>query len=119
MAFFSDTFTDSDSVELSSHTPDTGTSWTAVFQDSGKSIDIQSNRANHVSALNGSAWYSADVIYPSADYRLQWTQTGVPGTAAQVFFAFVRQTDIENMYAVKIAGGVTDSQLYKKVTGAE
>ena len=47
MAFFSDTFTDTDAVQLQSHAPNVGTSWTRLH-GSNATVDfvITSNRAN-------------------------------------------------------------------------
>lgn len=117
-AFFSDTFTDTNGTALNSHTPDTGTSWSLLYQDADKRYEIQSNTAEQVNGLNGGAFYTADATYPSADYSVQFTLSGLPANSAQNIFVMARIADIDNLYAVRItSNNPQDSQIYRKLSG--
>ena len=119
MAFFSDTFTDTDAVQLQSHTPDVGTSWTRLW-GSNATIDwvIGSNEATPESDTGDGSIYTADATYPSADYHVQWTAVALPSTqTTRAMYVLLRVQDQDNMYAVRLAGGTNTCQLYKKVSG--
>lgn len=123
MAVFNDTFTEATATTpLQSHTPDTGTSWTQVWQ-SAAGLDINANYTSDTaipeSSLDNGVVYSADATYPSANYEVQFTLTTLGTTAGTPVYIFIRLQDIDNLYAVRLddQGGTNTCQLYKKVTG--
>lgn len=120
MAVFVDTFTEpSADTALNSHTPNTGTSWSLLWQ-AGASSFIEAKTATGVaqadaSVNNGGCIYTADGTYPSADYETEATLT--LSTGARPIYLLVRVQDQENMYAVRVAGGTNNARLAKKVGG--
>lgn len=114
---FSDTFTDTDGVQLQSHTPDVGTSWTRLY-GSNATIDwvIASNQATPETDQDDGSLYTADATYDSADYYAQWTLVAST-TGTRVVYAFVRVQDVDNLYAVRLLAGASACSLYTKVLG--
>ena len=78
---FNDTFTGTDDTLLDAHTPDTGTSWTKVYNVGGSScsniatLGITSNELQNIcaDATTAGAAYLSDATYPSADYQVSYT----------------------------------------------
>lgn len=115
---FQDNFTDTSTTDLSSHTPDTGTSWTLLWQNGTNNFDIKTNNiGGEANAASDGFIYTADATYPSANYEVEYTQVGLSTTGESPVYIFVRIQDVENMYAVKIREATTLCQLYKKVAG--
>lgn len=118
MAFFVDNFTDTDGVVLQSHTPNTGTSWTMLWQTSaGVDAEINTNRCRSDGTLNAGVIYTADATYPSADYDVTCTLVTVVALNDRPIYLLVRIQDQENMYGVRIEETATESSLVKKVSG--
>lgn len=124
MPVFSDTFTAAVDVELSLHLPDTGTSWTLLWQSAiGTQAGINSTSDNlgQSGAANGGAIYTADATYPSADYSVQATRVSFSGAASQSWGLQLRTTDQENFYLFNmrgVAGAASGAEIQKKVAGA-
>lgn len=118
MAFFSDTFTDSDAVQLQSHAPTLGTSWTRLWgTNAANDFEINLNACRpDANAGDAGLIYTADATYPSANYDITFTITSAI-TSLGPIYAFVRIQDQENMYGVYIKDGTAVCQLYKKVAG--
>src|SRR5688572_21716850 len=118
MAFFVDNFTDTDGVVIQNHTPDTGTSWTVLWQTSaGVDAEINTNRCRSDGTLNAGVIYTADATYPSADYDITCTLVTVVALNDRPIYLMVRIQDQENMYGVRIEETATESSLVKKVSG--
>lgn len=118
MAFFADNFTGTDTTQLQSHAPDTGTSWTRLW-GSQATLDwvITSNQINPETDADDGVIYTADATYPSADYDITCTLAAFSGTGNRSIYLLVRIQDEENMYGVRLRAGAGLSQLYKKVSG--
>lgn len=118
---FQDTFTEGGGdVTLASHTPDTGTSWTLLFQDaSGPTFTVlaATDRCQAATVNDKGAIYTADATYPSADYDVVFTLLGLSSTTSRKLYILVRVQDQENMYAVQLANATGICRLYKKVGG--
>ena len=84
-AFFTDNFTVASDTELSAHTPSgPGTSWTKIrgivasVKDLGSGCDVHVDAGNDdlegagstPAGNNDGALYTADVAYPSANYKV-------------------------------------------------
>lgn len=118
MPIFSDTFTDTDGVQLQSHAPATGTGWTRLWGSSGTlDLVITSNQCVQEEVLNNGVMYTADATYPSADYEVTFTLVGIVALNDRPWYVMVRLQDQENMYAVRLEATATESSLYKKVSG--
>lgn len=105
---------------LASHTPDTGTSWTLLFQDAAGptfTCIATSDQCHSTTVANSGAIYTADATYPSADYDIVFTLVALSTTTSRKFYALVRVQDVENMYAVQMSNAVGVCRLYKKVSG--
>lgn len=83
---FNDTFTEASSdTNLDSHTPDTGTSWTSIYNPVGDGNvgNIDARSANDNAAFDQTdnsegRIYSADATYSSADYLIEWLNVTAP-----------------------------------------
>ena len=120
---FSDTFTEPTSdTELTSHTPDTGTSWTRLWADGSGAARYSAIAASDTCKCSAGAndsgtGYTADVTYPSANYEVQATWTNGAAFSTRPLYMFARLTDTSNMYALRLANVASGAQLYKKVAG--
>lgn len=82
-AFVSDTFTGSDTTVLSSHTGETGATWTNIATDAAFGTQvIKSNRI--FSAGPGGSGYTASGTPPSADYKVEADFVWIDGAASAV-----------------------------------
>jgi hypothetical protein len=116
---FNDTFTEGATTNLAAHTPDTGTSWTSIWSDTGFVLQVLSTGTVRCSANGGNIgmMYTADVTYPSANYETQFDFLGTFSGITPIYI-LARIQDQENMYAVRlVSSGFGNSQLYKKVAG--
>jgi len=119
VAFFADNFTDTDAVLLENHTPDTGTSWTRLWTSAaGLQWTITSNQAASETNPDDGVIYTADATPPSADYDVIFTMVGLGASSVRPMYIFVRVQDVDNLYGVFLATGVSVCQLYKKVSGS-
>lgn len=117
---FQDSFTVGSDTALDAHTPDTGTSWTMVWQTGGtsKATCIASTDRCRVDATvaNSGFLYSANATYSTADYEASCVvSAGFAGTNKG--YLIVRMQDQENMYALRFETGATSTRMYKKVSG--
>ena len=94
---FNDLFTEGSDTELSLHTPDTGTSWTQVYNKEGDdSLIVESSSNNlrmHGSDASAGAHYTADSTYPSANYGMQMTMTTMSSAQDDMILPAIRGTD--------------------------
>lgn len=117
---FQDTFTEAFNTTLTSHTPDTGTSWSVLIQA------FQGDETLHVRAiaddvekesgsLSDGVLYTADATYSTANYGAEM-QMGLTDTGDDYHIIAVRIQDSNNMYALEFN---TDRfLLYKKTTAS-
>ena len=121
MPIFVDNFTGVDGTLLQNRTSASGHTCTLVFQDAAGN-DFLLNASNQLiqqGGLNAGMIYSANGTYTSSNYFIQVNMVTLATDNTDPIFLFVRQTDVDNMYAVRIGGqgGTNTCQLYKKVTG--
>lgn len=114
--YFYDTF-DEDHGELSTHTPDTGTSWTRLINN-GVDLWTQSynNHANvQANTNNAGSLYQANATYSSADYDVSSIVVFSSGSSSYPRTLAARIQDANNMYILRY----TNSQVafYKRVSG--
>jgi hypothetical protein len=116
---FNDTFTEGVTTSLALHTPDTGTSWTLLWDGTAGGFVLQVLAAGTVRCSgntgNNGLMYTADATYPSANYEVQFTFIATFSTITPIYLC-ARMVDQENMYAVRLVTGA-NAQLYKKVSG--
>lgn len=113
---FDETFPGSD---LTSHSPDTGTSWTTLSQSSTGTLYVGGSGTFGLVNANpgGSSMHhicTADATYSTADYFVE-AQVQNPDNADDTTQLCVRVQDINNMYAVQF--NESTFQLYKCVSG--
>lgn len=117
---FQDSFTEGSDTALSSHTPDVGTSWSLVWQTgaSSKATVIASTDRCRTDATvaNSGVMYSADATYSTADYEVS-AVISAGWTGTNKLYLIVRMQDQENMYALRIGTGASNTRMYKKVAG--
>lgn len=114
---FTDTFTGADGTAITSHTPDTGTSWTNLIRNGGGDMEIATGGATLDCGgigLNEGALYTADATYDSANYYTQVTAVNADSGDDWCWLA-VRIQDASNMYACQFNND--SCQLYKTTTG--
>jgi lysophospholipase L1-like esterase len=120
MAIFSDTFTVGVDTTLASLTPVEGTGYTLIWSD-GSNPTLVANATGGdlrgTTANNSGCVYTFDATYPSADYENEFELKAAVAFSTRPFYAFVRLTDIDNMYAVRLTNVASGGQLYKKVGG--
>ena len=125
----SDSFTVSSDTPLPSHTPDTGTGWTEVFDDTSAGTDLKINAAaDHlrsgyaaIETGNGQA-YTAQPAPTSADQDVSVTiATVYNNNTPRLWGIFARRTDNDNFYHVQIVPDIYTGQdtfaLFKYVNG--
>lgn len=81
--FASDTFTDSDSTELSAHTPDSGGSWTQSTTWADDAVIVSNQLQLIDSATNGTSGYAHSGVPDSAEYDLTWDSIVAADGASQ------------------------------------
>jgi hypothetical protein len=119
---FLDQFTEAATTLLQAHPPDTGTSWSVLWDSGAGFRSLQIDATNDQLRTSGNSgdyglMYTANVTYPSANYEVQGTFLGTFSAITPLYIC-ARMTDQENMYAVRlISSGFGNSQLYKKVAG--
>lgn len=117
---FQDTFTEAADTALTSHTPDVGTGWSLVWQTASTSkitVIASTDRARtDATVANSGVIYSADATYGTADYEASMVVAAGFGGTNKVYL-IVRMQDQENMYALRIGTGASNTRMYKKVAG--
>ncbi len=121
---FSDPFTEaSTDTELNSHAPATGTSWTRIHQTGSETIKAvaasDTARATAQSLSKGAA-YTADGSYPSADYHVLSTFTGVTtssGDEQRLYIRYAAQA-ADGYYAVSPVNSTASPTIIVKGSGA-
>lgn len=113
---FNDAFTATDGTAITSHTPNTGTSWVEVIDvDGAQDILINSNLADASDCgLSDGILVRANATYNSADYYVQMSNPTVD-TGDDTTVIAIRIQDANNMYAMHYIDG--QGILYEKVTG--
>lgn len=117
MPVFLDNCVDTDLVLIQNHVPDLGTSWTRLWGTLNTNAEIFANQIRSDGDLNAGVIYTADAIYPSADYDITATLVTMPAQNDRPIYWLVRIQDVENMYAVRVEQTALESSLYKKVAG--
>ncbi len=109
--FVSDTFTDSDSTELSAHTPDVGDAW--VKRTGTNTYEISSNTL--VASGSGLARYSNSAVPAGNEYDItvDWTYSA----GAPSFGVVGRYVDENNFYYSYHGKSNGTYHLYKIVSG--
>lgn len=119
-AVFYDLFIESSDTDLASHTPDLGTSWSVVWQTDATKDLYTENADNtlrpYTTWTNSGAMYKANATYPGADYYVEAKYVGGASSTKPIYL-FLRLQDQENMYALRIGGGSSNTRMYKKVSG--
>ena len=116
MAFVSDTFTDTDGVNLSSHAGETGAIWTN--QNAGTEAQINANRAAP-NSTTATTYYHTSGTPANADYDVQATflYVGSPPTNGGTGITGRHDTAAPTFYHVRWSPGSTQWNLYKAVSG--
>jgi len=117
--FFSDEFDVSSHTELSSRTPDTGTSWSQLI-DNGVDIYVYSYNDHATvqsNTLNAGSLYQANGTYSSANYDVSMRITFAPGDSNYTRSLAARVQDANNMYLLKIGSGASGLEIYKRSAG--
>lgn len=103
MAIFVDNFTGVNATLLQNHTPDTGTSWSSLWQSTaGEDFEITTNQCAAKGSTNDGNMYTANNSYPSADYYIQCTLIGLGTAADDSGYLHVRIQDVDNLYSVRL-----------------
>jgi cysteine-rich repeat protein len=99
---FKDLFTQISSTKLDSHTPDVGTSWTLLISNGGGALRADSSDylRKHSGGSSDGAFYTADAVYPSADYEVSVLQIN-GDTSDDMNWLGCRIQDANNMYLLK------------------
>lgn len=131
---FRDEFTTATDVELSTHSPDLGTSWQKILgyvdnveespltaaTDIGLESDnntLSGGSSATGGGLSDGSLYQANATYATPNMEVSIVVTAQGGSNDPIWLA-VRIVDKNNMYVVRIIGGGTDNcQIYKKVAG--
>jgi hypothetical protein len=117
---FNETFTGS-SVNLEDHLPDTGHSWSVVWQDVGTDVIVVNGTGEGAasSGAGGGFVYTANTNagnpYATASYTVKTTVTATPGGDVKPLFLLGRWQDTSNFYILGFFG--TFIRLYKCVAG--
>lgn len=111
---FYDTFTDTNGVLLTAHTPTTGTSWTKLIDVGTGGLNINTNTLRPSGAVNSAGELYTTNTLSTADQRIQVTMT--TGNSGDDYNLLVgRAVDANNMYAAEF--NTSQTRLYKRVTG--
>lgn len=100
---FQDAFTEASNVNLASHTPNTGTSWTEIEDTATSTLRVEGG-AGYMRATAGVAnsrmLYQANptIALTGADYDVQWTVQAYGISNDDPAGAFARLTDLSNYY---------------------
>jgi len=119
----SDTFTDSDNTDITSHTPGTGTGWTEVLDTTsgGKDMHIISNEIKTEESQNTSGQaYTAQPDPTVGDQDISITIRAFEGSSSKGAFIFGKRTDNDNLYGVTFMPNSHSQDtivLYKRVAG--
>jgi hypothetical protein len=103
-AFLNDTFTDTNSTDITSHTGETGATWIHLYPGDATNPTIVSNRLASRNGTTGMHWYRASGAAPSVDQYVEavirYAQDGgtiAYGDISQGVIARCSGTDISNM----------------------
>ncbi|GAF85333.1 unnamed protein product, partial [marine sediment metagenome] len=103
-----DTFTESSDTDLTSHTPDIGTGWTKVYDNTTDQTDAQITAVTDIvvattSELSKGQTYTAQPAPSSVDQDISVTIKALePDSGTIACGIFGRMADTENYYAVRI-----------------
>lgn len=121
---FSDTFTDTNGVDLDAHTPDTGTSWTEINLTGANQLGILSNtlQSETTNSAQGSMW-SADGTYSTANYTVTITCTDCgAGISSVAWWIGCRLNNTGGwdgyIAAIADATNTNDARIYRLDNGA-
>ncbi len=120
---FNDPFTEAAvDTELNSHTPSVGT-WTRISQIGGetiKAVAASDTARATAQTLSRGATYTADGTYPSADYHVVSTFTGVTTASddyQRLYHRYSAQA-ADGYYVVDVLNNTASPILIKKASGA-
>jgi hypothetical protein len=117
---FQDSFAEASDTDLHLHAPNTGTSWTMVWQTASTckaTVIAATGRARtNATVANSGVIYSADATYGTADYEVS-TVISAGFSGSNKLYLIVRMQDQENMYALRVGTGASNTRMYKKVSG--
>lgn len=117
---FRDTFTEATDTQLDLHTPDLGSSWALLIQESGALLKTNAPDGTLVKQTPGGVGkgclYTANTAtaYSNPDYAIEARQVKGSSSINACVLA-IRILDANNMYAVRF--NTDASQLYKKIAG--
>jgi hypothetical protein len=114
--FVSDTFTDTNATAITSHTGETGATWTAASGKTGATGTIQSNKLQQGATQFDIGAFYASGVPPSADYTAEMTFTvanasEIPGvcvrmsTSADTLYYAAYQANVPALRIVRIVAG--------------
>lgn len=119
-----DTFTETTSRELTLHTPNTGTSWTRIYETVANArLDVTGglNEIKPSTSLTfQGAIYQANASFTTQNHELKVFCKEIPPVDVlnfDVFWLLTRIQDINNFYAVRFGVQSNDCAIYKKVSG--
>lgn len=114
--YFSDDFDVSGYIELSTHAPDIGTSWSLLINN-GRTLTASSYWDTVRTTSNGAnlgCLYQANGTYSSADYEVQMTNV-YAGSGTYTRTLAARIQDANNMYILRYSPSYF--QIYKRTSG--
>lgn len=116
--FLNDTFTDTNGVALTSHTGETGATWTKNTVYSSSTAAVQTNRVYPTFSGN-SCWYASGTP-ASADYEVTATVNIVSAINVNAIVCGRMSTSADTMYMLQIqlSGGTWSLKMYSGVAGA-
>lgn len=122
--YVEDTFTEASNTALTSHTPDTGTGWTEVFNDSASSIAQVYGTGDYVAITTGEGGVgiacSAEPDPDTAAYVIEAKELATVISTRNAGL-FARRTDNSNYYVFQILGyddTPNDRKIFKRVSGS-
>lgn len=119
VVYFSDQFDVSVQTELSSRTPDVGTSWSQLI-DNGRNLYVQTYNDWITTQSNGSnvgTLYQTNGTYSSADYQITGRSAFSGGDSNYTRSYAVRIQDANNMYLARFGSGASGIIIYKRTSG--
>lgn len=119
--FVSDTFTDSDDVELSAHVGETGATWVEHPNSAAPNFIHTANRVRPNSTGTSVAFYYASGLPASADYDVECPVHFAGARSFAEAYLFARLDPAAHTYyrvICTVGGGVFNTRLQKVVAGS-
>ena len=115
-AFLTDTFTDTAGADLTTHTADSGATWSKASGATGSFVFTAANKVRTPAAA--SAVYLASVTPPSADYKVEADLTPVTITASHNVGVALRLSGSGSGYCVRYIGASAAWRLDRLSSGS-